>query len=78
MRAISLIGIVMLAALSVSASDTNPAAVNTQLARQSPEWLTGGVMYQIQPRAFTPEGTLKAAEARLPKLTELVRWAIRG
>ena len=28
-------------------------------------------MYQIQPRAFTPEGTLKAAQARLPKLAEL-------
>jgi len=40
-------------------------------ARTSPAWLTGGVMYQIQPRAFTPEGTLKAAQARLPKLAEL-------
>ena len=33
-----------------------------QNARKSPEWFTRGVMYQIQPRAFTPEGTLKAAE----------------
>jgi len=40
-------------------------------ARPSPEWLTRGIIYQIQPRAFTPEGTLKAAEARLPKLAEL-------
>jgi len=45
--------------------------LNQRPARTSPEWLTGGVMYQIQPRAFTPEGTLKAAEARLPKLAEL-------
>jgi glycosidase len=28
-------------------------------------------MYQIQPRAFTPEGTLKAATARLPKVAEM-------
>ena len=40
-------------------------------ARTSPEWLTGGVMYQMYLRAFTPEGTLKAAQARLPRLAEL-------
>ena len=40
-------------------------------ARPSPEWVTRGVMYQIQPRAFTPEGTLKAATARLPKVAAL-------
>jgi len=40
-------------------------------ARPSPEWVTRGVMYQIQPRAFTPEGTLKAATARLPKVAEV-------
>lgn len=51
------------------AADTAP--LNEQQARTSPEWITRGVMYQIQPRAFTPEGTLKAAEARLPKLAEL-------
>jgi len=45
--------------------------LNQRQARISPEWVTGGVMYQIQPRAFTPEGTLKAAEARLPRLSEL-------
>ena len=42
-----------------------------QNARQSPAWFTRGVMYQIQPRAFTPEGTLKAAEAKLPYLKDL-------
>ena len=45
--------------------------LNQQQARPSPAWLTGGVIYQIQPRAFTPEGTLKAAQARLPRLAEL-------
>ena len=32
-----------------------------QNARKSPKWFTEGVMYQIQPRSFTPEGTLRAA-----------------
>ncbi len=39
-------------------------------ARTAPKWFTDGVMYQIQPRAFTPEGTLKAAEGKLPYLKE--------
>ena len=42
-----------------------------QNARKSPEWFTRGVMYQIQPRAFTPEGTLKAAAKKLPYLKDL-------
>lgn len=45
--------------------------LNQRQARTSPEWVTDGVMYQIHLRAFTPEGTLKAAEARLPRLAEL-------
>ena len=42
-----------------------------QEARKTPAWFTEGVMYQIQPRAFTPEGTLKAAEKKLPYLKDL-------
>lgn len=45
--------------------------MSQQQARTSPEWITDGVMYQIQPRAFTPEGTLTAAQSRLPKLADL-------
>ncbi len=62
------IGLMVLTALLANAADV---PLNQRQARTSPEWLTGGVMYQIQPRAFTPEGTLKAAQARLPKLAEL-------
>jgi glycosidase len=39
-------------------------------ARPAPAWFTRGVMYQIQPRAFTPEGSLKAAAEKLPYLKE--------
>ena len=42
-----------------------------QEARKTPAWFTEGVMYQIQPRAFTPEGTLKAAAQKLPYLKDL-------
>jgi glycosidase len=49
----------------------NQPSMNQQQARKSPEWITQGVIYQIMLRAFTPEGTLKAAQAELPKLAEL-------
>ena len=42
-----------------------------QPARPAPEWFTRGVMYQIQPRAFTQEGTLRAAAERLGDLKKL-------
>lgn len=45
--------------------------MGARAARPSPAWITEGVMYQIQPRAFTPEGTLAAATDRLPRLAEL-------
>ncbi|NLC82385.1 MAG: hypothetical protein GX748_14495, partial [Lentisphaerae bacterium] len=58
-----------LAACMAMGADKVP--LHQQQARPSPAWLTDGVIYQIQPRAFTPEGTLKAAQARLPRLAEL-------
>lgn len=57
--------------LTTLAADESAVPLNQRQARPSPEWITGGVMYQIHPRAFTPEGTLAAAAARLPKLAEL-------
>ena len=47
------------------------ANAHMQSARKAPTWFTQGVMYQIQPRAFTPEGTLKAAASKLPYLHDL-------
>ena len=46
-------------------------SIHSQKARTAPEWLTKGVIYQIQPRAFTPEGTIKAATARLQSVADL-------
>ncbi|MBN1346951.1 MAG: alpha-glucosidase C-terminal domain-containing protein [Phycisphaerae bacterium] len=57
--------------LAVFARNAHSSALNERQARPSPEWVTRGVMYQIQPRAFTPEGTLAAATARLPKVAEI-------
>lgn len=43
----------------------------TLQARRSPEWFRQCVTYQLQMRSFTPEGTIKAADARLPQLRDL-------
>ena len=57
-----------LAAVWTVASET---PLNQRQTRTSPEWVTGGVMCQMYLRAFTPEGTLKVAQERLPRLAEL-------
>ncbi len=66
-----LIGIATLLAPAASAAEVKPTVLHERQARPSPEWVTRGVMYQIQPRAFTPEGTLKAATVRLAKVAEM-------
>ena len=47
------------------------ANAHFQNARRSPDWFTKGVMYQIQPRSFTDEGTLEAAARKLAYLHDL-------
>ncbi len=66
-----LLGMTGLLALVTAVQAAAPTPLNERQARKSPKWITRGVMYQLQPRAFTPEGTLKAATARLPKLAEM-------
>ena len=61
--------VLMVLAACVTLEAATP--LNQQRARKSPEWLTEGVMYQMYLRAFTPEGTLKVAQERLPRLAEL-------
>ena len=38
---------------------------------QHPAWARNATLYEINTRQFTPEGTLRAAEAQLPRLKEL-------
>ena len=62
----------IIAGLAVGAALSSFASsANLMDARPSPDWFTKGVMYQVQPRAFTPEGTLKSIEAKLPYLKNL-------
>jgi cyclomaltodextrinase / maltogenic alpha-amylase / neopullulanase len=66
-----LLGLAPLLVVATWVHAAEPIPLSERQARPAPEWVTRGIMYQIQPRAFTPDGTLKAATARLPELAEL-------
>ncbi|NKB16738.1 MAG: alpha-amylase [Sphingomonadales bacterium] len=38
---------------------------------QAPEWMRDAVLYQLNTRQFSPEGTFRAAQAQLPRLQAL-------
>ncbi|MDX9981355.1 MAG: alpha-amylase family glycosyl hydrolase, partial [Lentisphaeria bacterium] len=59
------------AALGGDLPDPIPEDIRARQVRPSPAWFTHGIIYQVQPRAFTPEGTLAAATARLPEVAAL-------
>ena len=50
---------------------TNAPPVARQTARTAPDWVNNGIIYQINPRAFTKEGTLPAATAKMEELARL-------
>jgi len=45
--------------------------VSKETARASRQWVTGGVIYEIFPRVFSPEGTFNGITARLDRLHDL-------
>ncbi len=67
------------AALTVSACVAAPSdIINTPdytpkpyVKIDHPDWADDAVIYQINTRQFTPEGTFKAAQAQLPRLKDL-------
>ncbi|MBX7483390.1 alpha-amylase family glycosyl hydrolase [Qipengyuania qiaonensis] len=67
----------ILFALSSAAYASGAQASNDPWTPQSlveienPDWARDAVLYQINTRQFTPEGTFKAAQAELPRLKEL-------
>ena len=56
--------LLLLAALSL-------AAACTSRPEAAAEWASDAVLYEMNVRQFTPEGTFAAAEARLPQLRDL-------
>ena len=63
--------LLMLCCLSFlfSACKTKPVA--PEVKANYPEWAKNAVIYEVNVRQYTPEGTFKAFEANLPRLKEL-------
>ena len=61
----------------ISQINANPEAPSADYTPQPyvqvthPEWARDAVIYQINTRQFTPEGTFKAAQMQLPRLKQL-------
>ncbi|RIX51042.1 alpha-amylase [Paenibacillus nanensis] len=51
--------------------EPSPKAVQQQQGTPVPEWSDKAVMYEVNVRQYTKEGTFKAFEAHLPRLKEL-------
>src|ERR1700754_5106903 len=49
----------------------NPYMPTAYVKLKHPDWARNAVIYQINTRQFTREGTFRAAEAHLPRLKEL-------
>ena len=45
--------------------------MENMISKQIPDYLNDSVIYQIFPRAFTPQGTLKSAEKMLPHIKSI-------
>lgn len=64
-------------AYAMTGTGDEPAASESAWAPKNkvtlthPEWSQNAVLYQINTRQFTPEGTFKAAQAQLPRLKAL-------
>ena len=72
MKRIGLFGIT-LSFLSAIGAVEYPCETHARMqpSRQSPEWLRRGVICQFKTANFTPEGTIRSAQARLAYLAEL-------
>jgi glycosidase len=70
MKNIGSLGLIWLAALSVACGNGGRSKV-PQTEKVHPEWASNAVMYELNTRQFTPEGTLAAAARELPRLREL-------
>ncbi len=62
--------LIWFAALSV-ACHTEGGRKNPPTEKHHPAWAADAVMYELNTRQFTPEGTLSAAAQQLPRLKEL-------
>src|SRR5437867_2198060 len=65
-KVLALIGVLLIPACSLSAE-----TLANQQARQGPDWLRSGVVYEIYPRNFSSNGNFNGITQRLDELKDL-------
>ncbi|MGH6611884.1 MAG: alpha-amylase family glycosyl hydrolase, partial [Burkholderiaceae bacterium] len=70
---VALLSVLACVAPSASAAEStrDPYAPSPYIQIRHPEWTRDAVIYQLNTRQFTREGTLRAAQAELPRLAKL-------
>ena len=63
--------ILMLCCISFLFTACKTKTAVTDVKANYPEWAKNAVIYEVNVRQYTPEGTFKAFEANLPRLKEL-------
>ncbi len=75
MKLASLIAALLALAVTTPAiaqqAPATPALVRPYIELTNPAWSRDAILYQINTRQFTPEGTFRAAQAQLPRLKQL-------
>ena len=75
LRLLALIGVVLLCGCTSTtpSSPSTPmgAGIQPYVQIQHPEWAKDAVIYQLNTRQFSAEGTFKAAEDQLPRLADM-------
>lgn len=61
----------LISMLSVALFSCQPTVKTNTVTPGIPEWTKNSVLYEVNIRQYTPEGTFKAFEAHLPRLKEL-------
>ncbi len=70
-RIAAVLSLLVVTSASSESPRVNPYQPTPYVKIRHPEWTKNATLYQVNTRQFTPEGTLKAAEAQLPRLKEL-------
>ena len=71
MRKLAIAALLACAAAPAAAQTADPWQPQPFVEIEHPEWSRDAVLYQINTRQFTPEGTFAAAQKELPRLKEL-------
>lgn len=67
-----LLALIMVVAFSACTAKKEQKADNKEMTKVShPEWTRDAVIYEVNLRQYTPEGTLKAFQQHLPRLKDL-------